>query len=180
MNPDNLREAAFLLAPGFLTLKLFQHFGAQRERSEWEWTVWSVLVSLLIDLVTKDPAAKFVAASGLGLALVGVWRYIGQQSNAATQRIRRELVDSAWDHTLDEACRNELPVEVSTDDDRRFFGRLATFAREEKNAERWLYLQSVSEAHADQDDWAALPRTEGLLVHADHIRRLRIVQRKTA
>lgn len=176
MNPENLRDAAFLLAPGFLTLKLFQHFGAQRKRSEWEWTVWSVLVSLAIDVATKDPAAKLGVALVAGLLLVSIWRVVGRQSNRVTRRLRRELIDSAWDHVLDEACRSHHPVEVVTDDGRRFFGVLQTFAREEKEAEPWLYLTDVKEASADDDDWDTLSRTEGVLIHRDHVRRLRVVR----
>lgn len=178
MNPDDLREAAFLLAPGFLTLKLFQHFGAQRKRSEWEWTVWSVLVSLAIDVGTKDPAAKLVVALLVGFGLVLLWRFVGRQSYRVTGMLRRKLVDSAWDHVLDEACRNHLSIEVATDDDRRFFGVLQTFAREEKEAEPWLYLTDVKEASLSDDDWEPLVRTEGVLLHRDHVRRLRVVRRK--
>lgn len=177
MSPDNLRDAAFLLAPGFLTLKLFQHFGAQRKRSEWEWTVWSVLVSLGIDVVTKDSATKLVAALVAGLLLVAAWRFVGRQSNRATQRLRRELIDSAWDHVLDDACRQHHSIEIVTDDDRRLFGVLDTFAREEKEAEPWLYLTDVKQASVADDDWEPLARTEGVLLHCDHIRRLRVIRR---
>jgi hypothetical protein len=179
VNPQDLRDAAFLLAPGFLTLKLFQHLGAQRERSEWEWTVWSVLVSLGIDLVTKDPAQKLAVAVGVGVALVIGWRYVGQQSSRATVWLRRALVDSAWDHTLDEAARAHNPVEILTENG-RLFGRLRTFAREERGAEPWIYLTDVKQAPPDSDEWTALRRTEGVLIHRDQMRRLRVIRRQEA
>jgi len=71
-------------------------------------------------------------------------------------------------------------VEVATDDDRRFYGRLATFAREEKDAEPWLYLTDVKEASTKADDWHPLTRTEGVLIHRDHVRRVRVVRRTDA
>lgn len=164
---DQLREALFFIAPGFLTLKTFQMFGAERQRSEWEWTVWSVLVSLAIDVVTKSPAAKLIVAALLGVLLVLLYRW------TLNRRLRRELVNSAWDHTLDVATRARNPVEITVNGG-RYFGRLRTFAKEETRAEPWVYLTDVYE-HAG-GRWRRLSRTEGVLVHADKLTSVRVIR----
>jgi hypothetical protein len=165
---EQLRQAFYLIAPGFLTLKIFQLFGSERKRSEWEWSVWSVLVSVLLDVFTKDPIVKLAAAAVLGFALVGAYRA------TLDRRLRRELVNSAWDHTLDITARAKMPVEV-TIDDVRYFGRLRTFAREETGADLWLYLTDVSRDMGS--GWKRLTRTEGVLVHERNVKLIRSIRR---
>lgn len=170
MTADQLREAAFLLAPGFLTLKLFQLLGADRKRSEWEWTVWSVLVSLVIDLVTHDPVGKVVVAGALGFGAVVVWR------SPLADPARPRLMNSAWDYTLDSAARAHHVVEVTVKDGPVYFGRLKRFAREETGAALWLYLTKVRRRTKDGSTWTRLSRTEGVLLHGASVRELRVVR----
>ena len=173
MNADDAREFAFLIAPGFLSLKLFQLFGAQRERSEWEWTIWAVVTSLAIDVVTRDPALKLVVALLVGVTLVLAWRLVSMQGSVVTRWMRRELTNSAWDHTLDEATRRHYPIELVTEK-HRYFGRLATYAREENKSQAWVYLTYLS--RDDGTGWKRLERTEGVLIHADRLLELRVIR----
>lgn len=141
---DQLVNAAGLLAPGFIAMKLFYVFGAQRQRSQWEWTTWSVLISLPIDWVARvaapglagrtdvaltatalglpvaaiepavDVAVRLALAGGGALAAILAWQYMKRSNHDAVVWFRRALTDSAWDEVTDDAVNRERYVEVVT------------------------------------------------------------------
>ena len=48
MTAKDVADSLLLLGPGFVLLKTIYLFGGQRQRSEWEWVVWSVLASVVL------------------------------------------------------------------------------------------------------------------------------------
>jgi hypothetical protein len=193
---QEVRSAAALLAPGLLTLKLFYLFGVQRPRSQWEWTTWSVLVSFPIDWAVRAWAPRVAAqlqadpiAADLGLrialpfavAIVAaiVWMFVRRADADAVVWFRRAVTDSAWDEVIDNAVAHKRWVEVLTiaaDADVPFRGWIDTAGREDAQAEPWVYLVGVTRKVPAEDGWPELPGTHGMLIHRDHIRRIRIFE----
>jgi hypothetical protein len=192
---DQLVNAAGLLAPGFIAMKLFYVFGAQRQRSQWEWTTWAVLISLPIDWaartaapslarLTASPSTEpvFDVAVRLALALSGAllaiaaWRYMKRSKRDPVVWLRRALTDSAWDEVTDEAVNLERYIEVVTatpkGDEVFYRGWLSTVGREDSRAEPWLYLRDVTYKSRANAVAKPLAGTDGLLIHRDHIRRV--------
>jgi len=172
-----VRDVVLFLAPGFIALKAFQLLGAQRKRSEWEWTTWSVLVAAFLGAAVPGDAARrivFGLAGALVLALV--WRTLPKWGGRIGRWLRRDLSNSAWDLVLEGASADDRVIEIQTvgDDNVRFFGKLANFALEEYEAEPWIYLTDPSKKVGNAD-YAALERTWGVMLHRDQIRWLRVM-----
>jgi hypothetical protein len=196
MTDLQIRDAAVLLIPGFLALKLFYLFGAQRPRSQWEWTTWSVLVSFPIDWsvralgpnaaawlhvepATVDVVLRLVAAIGLAAAAVLVWGLIRASDVTWLVRLRRSVTDSAWDEVLDNAHRKKRWLEVQavrSGGDTRYRGWLDTAGREDAQAEPWVYLRKVTRQAESGGAWTELAGTHGVLIHRDQIRSIRIFE----
>jgi hypothetical protein len=193
---QQLLSAAGLLAPGFIAMKLFYVFGAQRQRSQWEWTTWSVLISLPIDWVTAiaapsveantkipslaaDLATRYGFAIGAAAVACYVWRKLKQSDKDRVVWLRRALTDSAWDEVTDDAVLHKRYLEVVTrgDNDREvtFKGWLSTAGREDSRAEPWLYLRQVEERTEPDGRWRETAGLHGLLLHRDHIERIRVL-----
>lgn len=196
MTVDQLLGAAGLLAPGFIAMKLFYVFGAQRQRLQWEWAAWSVLISLPIDAVTQfvKPGLRSMNVSEnladvavrLALALLGallaalIWQLVVKPSdNRYVVKLRRFVTDSAWDEVMDDAVAHQRYLEVVTEgpsDELTFRGWLSTAGREDAAAEPWLYLRQVLHKQDQDGDWVELEGTHGLLIHRDHIKRVRVFE----
>lgn len=190
-----LLRTAGLLAPGFIAMKLFYVFGAQRQRAQWEWAAWSVLIALPINWLALMWTPKVIQQTGwaadladvavrMGLAVVlailasVVWQYgIKRRDRAAT--LRRFLTDSAWDDVMDDAVNHGRWLEVITtgnDKEIAFFGWLSTAGREDNRAEPWVYLVDVRRRDDPSKPWEILPATAGLMIHRDHIERIRVLE----
>ncbi len=195
MDVAQLLATAGMLAPGFIAMKLFYVFGAQRQWSQWEWTAWSVGLSIPLDWATRtiapvvasrvgwpgeavDVVIRFLLA--LGIAGIGIfaWRWLKGSNDDRLVAVRRALTDSAWDEVMDDAVQHQRWLEVMTDGPDReiaFRGWLATAGREDSRAEPWIYLRRVSrQSAADGEPWEEMPATHGLLIHRDHIKRIRV------
>jgi len=208
MSTEDLINVVLVLAPGFVALKIFQHFGTQRKRSEWEWTVWSIIVgavialtvaALRVDLFTNDVIAelgggltfgtsgvveRFAVATLFGSVLAIAWRGIGSRAIPALSGLTRQLTNSAWDHVLDEAAAQRFGLEVVIDagdapGDVRFYGSLGTFAHERDEAEPWLYVQCVRTWDPGKKGYADMPNTDGVLIHRDQIKWMRVTRQGT-
>ena len=194
MTADQLLTTAGLLAPGFVAMKLFYVFGAQRQRLQWEWAAWSVLISLPIDAVTRFAkpgirsmgAPDWLADGGvrLILAVLGaliaalLWQVVVKPSDKKyIVKLRRFVTDSAWDEVMDDAVAHERYLEVVTEgpsSELTYRGWLSTSGREDAAAEPWLYLRQVLHQVTQDGDWVELEGTHGLMIHRDHIKRVRV------
>lgn len=206
MTDDALLGALFVLAPGFVAVKLFQIFGTQWRRTDWEWTVWSlvtgVLVAVAIGLTplrlvpaqefklttalsvsTDGIPERFLLAALLGLAAAVFWRVAIRSSFAGARAIHRRLINSAWDSVLDEVVEHELGVEVGVATGsvvERFFGAVHTFGYERTGARPWLYLSRVRQFDLTSSKFQPMERTTGVLLHADNVQYLRVARRQRA
>ncbi len=202
MNID-LIEAALFLAPGFLALKIFYLFGAQRPRSQWEWTTWSIVASLplnglawliagLIALVLSRPAFPVSATStpwqpdgasiALALLLAGLaglfvafgWRRVRASDNERAVWLRRQVTDSAWDQALEDAHNKDRPIAVVMDDGTRYRGRLRYGGREDAQASGWIYLYWPDKRDERTREWVRIRGVHGLLVERGKLRMLQV------
>lgn len=190
----DLVSGVLFLAPGFLALKLFYLLGAQRPRSEWEWTTWSIIASLPISAIaimlrslvavprsTPDPVEITLAilvGVVLGSAASAVWQIVRGSSAKWAGRLRRAFGSSAWDEALEDVQRERRQVELVLDDGKRYVGTIGYGGREDNKAEGWVYL-----VHPEVYDEAAKRHrpakgTHGYLVHRDQIKRLRVLLKR--
>jgi hypothetical protein len=205
MSTEDLINVVLILAPGFVALKIFQHFGTQRKRSEWEWTVWSIIVGAVIAVIvaavpidflandatvdlgggisfgTSGVLERFTVAVVVGFAFVALWRAANMRGIPALGRLTRRLTNSAWDHVLDEAAAQRFGLEVVMDvgdatDDVRFYGSIGTFAHERDEAEPWVYVQCVEAWDAAKSAYAQIPNTDGVLIHRNQIKWMRVTR----
>lgn len=207
MSADDLVNLFLVLAPGFAALKLFAMFGTRRKRSEWEWTIWSVIVGVLIAVVAAvvplqlapvdatyevvpgqriavaEVAERFLFAILLGVALVAVWRAITRSQYRALVLGRRRLTQSGWDFVLQTATQARRGIEVAVagpgDTELIYFGSIGAFALEEDETEPWLYVQCVRQWSVSQNGFVPLLRTDGILLHREQIKRIRISRNDT-
>jgi hypothetical protein len=200
---DQLLETAGLVAPGFVSMKLIYQFGAQRQRAQWEWTVWSVLVGLACDVVARwivswplgltFPQAdvtlvivRFALALAFAFAAIFIWGLLKHDDQAVRSWfkrpdsyrvwLRRLLTDSAWDEVVDDAVLHERWMEVIVAVDTgeaAFRGWLHAGGREDSKAEPWLYLRRVK-FRDDNAVWTEFAGTHGMLLHRDQIKRIRV------
>jgi len=189
MTPDGLRDGIFFLGPGFLALKIFYLFGAQRPRSEWEWTTWSVLASLPLVWIASwvapliadkaslppggvDTSLRFFLALVAGMSGAWAWRRLRSSTRRAARWIRIAVTDSAWDQALDDANLFDRPIEIVTTDGSCYRGRLRYGGREDTQAEGWMYL--VYPDVRKDGCYRPVRGAHGLLVHRDKIDRIRV------
>lgn len=196
MSIEDLRTAAVALAPGFIALKVFYLFGAQRPRSQWEWIIWSVFVSLPLDAFADWSAPHVANWTGLALdlsdapirvgaaVLAGVgasllWRLAGASRWGWLRDRQRDVTDSAFDIVIEDAVRNKRPVEIVVrdgDETVQYRGRAHTFARESAQVQPWMYLTSVHERR-NKRKFVEVPGTHGIMFHRDRVERIRILDR---
>lgn len=202
MDIQQLIEGILLFGPGFLFWKIAYLSGAQHRRLQWEWIVWSVLAgfpiagvvtlgrSLVAPYVTigesaavVEVAVRFVIAAVLGYIAGQFWMGAKRSENRLLRRTVRNIRDSAWDYVLDEASKTDRAgqrvygVQFSLDNDglrESYYGALAAFGYERADVERWIYLEKVHRWR-DGEGYVASDDTSGLLVHADHLFRLRLI-----
>lgn len=78
---------------------------------------------------------------------------------------------------MDDAVRHKRWVELVTDTpagEVSYTGWLSTVGREDSAAERWVYIEKVQERRRREGERETLPGTHGLLIHRDHIKRIRV------
>ena len=173
------RDVVLFLAPGFVALKVFQLFGAQRKRSDWEWTTWSVLVAALIGVLPFAPAARLLVGFALGVLLAVAWRTAPKWPRVGNWVVQG-LTNSVWDLVLERASREDRVVEVTLgqgDDQVQFFGTPAYFAYEQYEAEPWLYLTDAYRK-VKGERYQPLVRTRGVMVHKEQISWLRVMNKE--
>jgi hypothetical protein len=202
---DQLLRTAGIVAPGFVAMKLIYIFGAQRQRPQWEWTVWSVLVGLGCDVVATwlvglpigvdwipidvgVVVLRFAIAllfAGVVIVAWGLLKHSDEGFRAWFKRpdqarvwLRRTLTDSAWDEVVDDAVMHKRWMEVITTGpggETAYRGWLDAGGREDAKAEPWLYLRRVKHRR-DPGGWTELEGTHGMLIHRDHITRIRMFE----
>ena len=189
----DLIDGVLLLAPGFLALKLFYLFGAQRPRSQWEWTTWSVIASLPIVAVaaalyqflggvpaTKNPPALEIAlrlavAASFALAASWAWRRIRRSEHRVARMVVDAVAFSAWDQALEEAVwADRLVVLILDDDGKEYRGFIRYGGREDNGADPWIYL--IHPEVLEGEKFRPANATHGILVHRDQIRRIRVLE----
>lgn len=198
----DLVSGVLFLAPGFLALKLFYLFGAQRVRSQWEWTTWSVIASLpitglasvlrdlmMVPKADPDPAEitlRLLVGVAFGLLAASGWQVVRRSSHRTASRIRTWFGSSAWDEALEDVGRDKRQVELVLDDDMRYIGTVRYGGREDNEAEGWIYLvhPEVRAVAIDSDAPDASVKkfrpargTEGYLIHRDRIKRIRVLKK---
>jgi hypothetical protein len=192
---EELVSSLFVIAPGFVALKLFQVLGTSWKRTDWEWVIWSLVAGALIAVGVTVFGIQFVAARELTLTPDAVVTTSGVPERFAVAALagtalgllwrrlpwahswRRGVENSAWDLILQSAADERRGVEVATKEgDRleRFYGALHTFGRESDQAEAWVYLTKVRRFNRDTDQFEPVDRTEGVLLHRDNIVRLHV------
>lgn len=190
MPSTDLENAVLFLAPGFIALRVYHAYGFSRQRTDWHWAVWSVIVSLPLDIAGKailgalPPNQGVVVAVGIRLALAlaaggalaWIWLRIRYSRFPRVVRLAHGFYDSAWDWTLEDAEQYERPIEVELDDGSTYFGWIAEAGREDTGAERWIYITRFLHrrplAARDEPITGAL----GVLVDAHTMRRLTVFE----
>jgi hypothetical protein len=203
---EQVAETILLLGPGFLLLKAVAVTGGQPQRLQWEWAVWSILLSLPIAAITLwlvpivadglrwpglrdwEPPLRFVLAVVAGILLGLLLIRVRRSRRPWVRRVYRAIVDSAWDLVLDDATHKtpdgktrglELTVEEAGGL-AIYYGTLSAFGYERTKAEPWIYLTYPRRWEGEAEGYVELDRTEGLLVHRDQIKRLRVIRPPTA
>jgi hypothetical protein len=196
----DLVDGILFLAPGFLAIKVFHLFGAQRPHSQWEWTVWSIVISLPIvgaagvlrpyigGLSAPQPphdsaeiALRMAIGATLGLLAAGIWLDIRGSHRHMADHIRRVVGSSAWDQALEDVQRDQRQIELVLADGESIIGTLCYGGREDNEAEGWVYLmwpESRPDIADPKSKHRPMPNTEGLLVHRDQIKRIRMLTTK--
>jgi uncharacterized protein DUF6338 len=188
--PNEFVQGILYLAPGFLALKAFSSFGAQRTRSDWEWAAWSVIASLPINALAgfirsfQAPSAnppdgleivyRLAVGVGLGLIGAGIWQRIRIAPWGRAQRFRERVTDSPWDHVLEEVGASHRVTELVMSDGARYRGTIRYAGREDAGAREWVYLKYVEVFDAGK--FRDSKHTHGLLVHREEIRRIRVLK----
>lgn len=197
MSSSDLALNLALVAPGFVALKIIDLFGGQHRRLEWEWVVWSLVVTLPIagiawamrqvlalwfaEITPPDAlelVCRFVVAVALGSAVAAAWWAVKRSRARGPRRLVRFLSDSAWDVVLDEAVRDNCGVAVTVTEGGKpitFYGTLSAFGYETAGAQPWLFLTHVQQSRGHGSDFHTLEATRGLLLHKDEITRVRLV-----
>lgn len=196
MSWTDILQFIAVIGPGFVLLKVLYVFGGQHRRLEWEWLVWSVLIGLVLTSIStafvesfsfvKGPIPRdvvlvltsFGLAVGGGALLAYMWERVKGSRNTKARRLRRWVSDSAWDFVLDEANRRDNGVEVITEIDGRevaYYGTLDTFGQEVAGSEPWILLTYVYQWDPIRGYLPMSDRTEGMLFHRSHIKRLRFI-----
>ena len=190
----DLVAGVLFLAPGFLALKLFYLLGAQRKRSEWEWTTWSVIASLPITGLASlardyfssartdpDPievVLRMLIGAAAGVVCGVVWAGIRHSKRDVAGDLRTFFGSSAWDEALEDVGREGRQVELVLEDGLRLAGTIRYGGREDNEAEGWLYL-IFPEVFDEELDAFRAAKSHGYLVHRDRIKRVRVMEMKS-
>lgn len=190
MSVDDAVTLAALLGPGFIALKVFYVYRAQPGRSQWEWTVWSVLAGFPIAWAVQAPASWLAPPLRLdpstldvllrvGLAvLAGViagvgWERLMNSKGPRLEGWRRRLRDYAWDAIVEDVLRNNRYVVADTTDGMSYRGWIEYAAREDAKAEPWIYLTQVKVVGGEEPNPYEEP-LHGVLLHRERINRIRV------
>lgn len=115
MNLDQqLVDLIILAGPGFIALKVFYIFRAEPGRSQWEWTVWSVLAGFLlawpgalfapyiaataaVDVTVADFGVRVAVGVLAGVLLGVLWQVTkgSARRQLVRARVRRRILPDA-------------------------------------------------------------------------------------
>ena len=169
------------IAPGFLLVKAFQLFGAERARSEFEWTAWSVLAAVFIGELTASVPLRLLAGLGFGLVLAGLWRMLFWSRAPFAGWLTSNLTNSAWDLVLEHARTNSLKLEVATvrgDQEVMFYGTLGHWSYEQYSKDNfWVQLSDVYEAKGDSEYEPLDGSTDSILIPRSEIKLIRFANK---
>lgn len=158
---NQVLAAGGLFAPGFIAMRLIYTFGAHRQRVQWEWVTWSVLLSLPIKAAAdyvkpwaiengfgestpddvRDAVLRLTIALIVAGATIAAWYLIKRSDRGVSVWLRRNLTDSAFDDVLDDAVIHQRWVWVATKTAGEYIGWVHTAGREDSGAEPWMYLE---------------------------------------
>jgi hypothetical protein len=178
VSASDVRDTLLLLAPGFLTLKIFAWRGFHLRRTDFEWTVWSLLVAGLINgalnLTGWPEKAIFlgslVFAVALGLGLGGAWKWWA----AGHEHALAPVATRAWDVVLLERSRW---IQIRLRDGSRIFGRTRTVAESASTDDLDIYLTECKWLLKDGTR-IPMPGVEGVLIPRSDITRLQVLRGK--
>lgn len=170
------------IAPGFVLVKAFQLFGAERERSEFEWTAWSVMAAVFVGELTDSVAGRLVAGLVIGLILAGVWRALFWSRSPLAGFLTENLTNSTWDLVMERAQTNSLKLEVATARGARevvYYGTLGYWSYEQYSKDNfWLQLTDVYESQADGSYVALGQETDSILIPRSEIKLVRFAHKQ--
>jgi hypothetical protein len=179
---QNLSDAFLYFFPGFLGLKVFYVFGLRTQRTDLEWGVWSVFLSVVLS-VLADPVRSWVGvkaddglyraalvAAGLiaGLLLVVMWN----SRLIRTQRWR--LVAEPWDIAYWKAIDDDLQASVELIDGREAYGDIAWMGLRGEGSSRSITLANVQISDGE-GAWTSLPPDEEVHIPEATVKLLRLV-----
>jgi hypothetical protein len=178
----NLTEAFLYFFPGFVGLKTFYVFGLRTRRTDIEWAVWSILLSVIlystvgswlsslhVDLSSATGRLTLTAAGlagGLGLAWIWNRRVVRSQ--------RWRLVAEPWDLAYWRAMDQNLQAVIELQDGREAYGDIEWMGLSGEGASRSLSLVNVQMTDG-QGHWQHLGSETELHVPEASIRLLRLV-----
>ena len=156
------------LVPGFLALKVFYSWGLSWRRTDFEWTVWSLLVSALLAVfmnrLSLNDDQRFLlsiaAALGFGLVLVLVWQAWRLVSPKAGVSLRAQ----AWDFVFD----RPMWVQLRLVDGAVVFGFVAIVSQSAQTDDVDLYLSEPAWVDAETGNRTPMG-VEGVLIARSQI-----------
>lgn len=178
----NLSDAFLYFFPGFLGLKAFYVFGLRTQRTDLEWGVWSVLLSVALSALADpiraglgiDASAGLYRAAlvgtglGAGLLLVLVW------NSRLIRKQRWRFVAEPWDIAYLTAIDDDLQAVVELADGREVYGDIAWMGLSGEGSSRSITLANVQVSDGD-GAWMLLPPEEELHIPEATIKVLRLI-----
>lgn len=171
---EQVKDTLAFLVPGFLALKIFALRGGISRRTDFEWTVWSILVAALIGVVLdlfRLPAAErflpsLVVATAGGLLAIVVW--------AAWSRIhpqaKVDLSPRAWDQVFREP--NWVLITLRTGESVLGWPKVVAESKDTDDLD--IYIERCEWV---RDDGAReIVSAKGLLIPRSEITRLQILE----
>jgi hypothetical protein len=176
-----LSDALLFFLPGFVALKLFYTFGLKSTRTDFEWTVWSVLASLVLFAAT-EPLRRWLALDPNDvpnhLLLMGVGVVSGLSAawcwNLRAIRIwRLQFIAEPWDLLWATARQFELQAVVELDDGREVQGDIEWMGLSGEGSSRSITF--VNAQITNDSDWLKLPSGDRFHIPESSVHILRLV-----
>ena len=129
------------LVPGFLALKVYYSLGLSWRRTDFEWTVWSIVVSAVLSVflgrfsLTDDQRFLLSLAAGLAVGMLlalgwKLWRLVDPKAGVS-------LHGQAWDSVFDRPTWAQVRLMNGS----LVFGYVATVAKSAQTDDLDIYLR---------------------------------------